>query len=165
MKAKRILFLVMAIFLASGVKAQFYDGPDDIYYYVYYHNGKLLPMANVTGRPVNVFNFDGEKACNWGISKDIIQNWINSNPNYFEDAVETKEYNLSYVSSNSSETIYKSDSGKYTYKFSSDRNTMLCIYESNPMGGHFYQEIMFKRVGKSFFRVGRSRTPNSKLYE
>ena len=34
MKAKRLLFLVMAICLASGVKAQFYDGHSDIYFYI-----------------------------------------------------------------------------------------------------------------------------------
>ena len=41
MKAKRLLFLVMAICLASGVKAQFYDSADDIYYYLEYSKTEI----------------------------------------------------------------------------------------------------------------------------
>lgn len=59
MKAKRLLLLVMAICLASGVKAQFYDEPDDIYYYVSCDgNGQVDDDGYVL-----IFNFDGNKAC------------------------------------------------------------------------------------------------------
>lgn len=54
MKTKRLLFLVMAICLASGVRAQFYDGPDDIYYYVEEFNEyeDYYWETNMFGQPV-----------------------------------------------------------------------------------------------------------------
>ena len=62
----------MAICFASGVKAQFYDSADDIYYYISYDettNPGYLP-----NRWVYIFNFDGKKACWWGYgaTKDYI---------------------------------------------------------------------------------------------
>ena len=62
MKGFRFLLLAMAICLASGVKAQFYDGPDDIYYYVACDD-YMKPKEN--GYAI-VLNFDGNKACDLG---------------------------------------------------------------------------------------------------
>ena len=80
MKAIRLLFLIMAICLTSGVRAQFYDGPDDIYYYVAeYHEhdeykSTSFSAGYYTGRTLRdryedenkakvlIFNFDGTKA-------------------------------------------------------------------------------------------------------
>lgn len=60
MKAKRLSFLVMAMCLASGVKAQFYDSADDIYFYLLESDGG---SKSIYSSEVLVFNFDGRKAC------------------------------------------------------------------------------------------------------
>ena len=151
MKAKRLFFLVMAIFLASEVKAQFYDGPDDIYFYVRTDNPDHIL------KDVKVFNFDGEKACHWGYGtikqvKDILKD----NPNYFEDMIETTEYEVKYLSSYP-QTQYQHNYGAI-YIFSSDRKYCTHEYKSKVVG-------KYERVGKSFFRVGRSRTPSGTMYE
>ena len=92
MKAKRLFFLVMAICLASGVKAQFYDSADDIYYYVEYKDGRILDDGGVF-----VFNFDGQKACFWDESVSSLKNNLKRNPSYYEDKVETTDYCLKYI--------------------------------------------------------------------
>lgn len=188
MKAKRLLFLVMAICLTSGVKAQFYDSPDDIYYYVeeYYEHdeykwsGSIFDKGYYTGRTLKekpeeneehvlIFNFDGTKAANligpdvgYRVS-EIKSNYMKSST-FYEDKIESTEYNVMFVSSSSSETVYKYKT-KYmncTYTFSTDRNTLKMVRTSTDSHPHIW---VYKRVNKSFFRVGRSRTPSRSLYE
>ena len=54
------MLLGLAICLAGGVIAQFYDGPNDIYYYLLEsENGKTVSKSN---QRVYIFNFDGRKA-------------------------------------------------------------------------------------------------------
>lgn len=190
MKAKRLLFLALAICLASGVKAQFYDGPDDIYYYVedYYeyedfywdmYPGTTIPKSpHYTGQiktkktetdkaTVLIFNFDGLKAAELtetykGKHISLVKAAIANNPTCYEDKIETTEYNIKYVS----KTMYQKDGGtpfsSYTYTFSSDRQTLRCANMQNP---EHLATTVFKRVDKSFFKVGRSRTPSGKLQE
>ncbi len=166
MKELRFLLLGLVICLASGVKAQFYDSADDIYYYVYYDNGELKPYESVTGGACNIFNFDGKKACRLGsMSKSLVVDYLNKNPNHFEDAVETTEYSLKFVSSTPYETVYQTYSGDYTFKFSKDRNSLTIVWDKWYMGIHFHQEIKHKKVDKSFFKVGRSKTPSGTMHE
>lgn len=194
MKGFRFLLLVLAICLASGVKAQFYDGPDDICYYVedyfeyedYYwdmYPGTTIPKSpHYTGQiktrktetdkaTVLVFNFDGLKAAELtetykGKHISFVKAAIASNPTCYEDKIETTEYDIKYVSNSSSKTTYKKDGGttytSYTYTFSSDRQTLKCANSQNP---EHLAITVYKKVDKSFFKVGRSRTPSSTLHE
>lgn len=155
MKAKRLLFLVMAICLASGVRAQFYDGPDDIYYYWSEEYNSVM-----------IFNFDGKKAFNlsWDFEKlpEVKKNFLN-NPNYYEDRLEALDYNLVFVSSNSSEVVYRwNDSFGVKFIFSKDRQSAKRWHQLSPS---YVQEVTYKKVDKSFFKSGRSRKPSSTMHE
>ena len=182
MKTKRLLFLVMAICLASGVKAQFYDSADDIFYYLEdyyeeedwywtYYPGGFPKSPQYTGKinkkktenpSVLVFNFDGLKAAELtgnseGSSVSTVKSNISKNTSWYEDKVETTDYKMKYNSS-SSGVAYKD--GSITYVFSRDRSTVKRI----PSGEHPTIRV-YKRVEKSYFKVGRSRTPSGTMYE
>lgn len=187
MKAKRLLFLVVAICLASGVKAQFYDGPDDVYYYVELKNGEIVENGKVL-----IFNFDGSKGAllshQGGQSIDKIKdvkNNIKQSPNFYEDKIETTEYHLTC----SRENIYKLNNNYswvqtkvgpfgsvpmtihfkdiWTFTFSGSRDICYFKWEQNP--DSFLESsnwtTTFKKVDKSYFKVGRSRTPSGTMYE
>lgn len=194
MKAKRLLLLVMAICLASVAKAQFYDGPDDIFYYVedyyeyedYYwdmYPGTTIPKSpHYTGQiktkktdidkaTVLIFNFDGLKAAELtetykGKHISWIKAAIANNPNCYEDKIETTDYDIKFSSKTASKTMYQKDGGtpftSYTYTFSSDRKTLRCADMQNP---EHLATTVYKRVDKSFFKIGRSRTPSGTLHE
>lgn len=193
MKAKRLLLLVMAICLTSGVKAQFYDSADDIYYYVQcnkngeiYENGKVL-----------IFNFDGKTACElnglmeyegFGIRtffyvEDVKKN-IRKSQTYYEDKIENIAYNLKYKSSSDGIKYEGSFSFNYmapmgivyathfeVFKFSSDRinlehtETREALQSANFNKSSASDTETYKKVDKSFFKVGRSRTPSTTLHE
>ena len=172
MKAKRLLFLVMAICLASGVKAQFYDSADDIYFYLEESkNGKTI-----SNKYVMVFNFDGEKGCLLEhASIEDIQNHLMKTPDYYVELEESKVYRWEYVSS-SLGTCYKSQGStnipggitwysKYTALFSSDRNTLTFTDETTAPAGKTTKITILRKVDKSYFKVGRSRTPSGTIYE
>lgn len=215
MKAKRLLFLVMAICLANGVKAQFYDSADDIYYYVeeyseseetkstqnsYYdpilgqrfylpgftteRTGKILKEeTKESNKGVLIFNFDGKRAAeltnsDWkGFGISSIKSDLQNSSSYYEDKVETADYDLIYSSSSfkdivrgstsewkahstsSSWTVYKRGSTT-VFIFSPDRS-MLILHKPSSNPAIFY----YKRVDKSYFKVGRSRTPSSTMHE
>lgn len=155
MKAKRLLFLVMAICLASGVKAQFYDNADEIYFYVEDNN-------ETNDKFILVFNFDGLKACVWSTLMSYMKDYLKGNPNKYEDLVEETEYELRYTSNNT----YKVNNGNGNYEsflFSGDRNSLL-YYHHYSDSKHDYKK-KYTRVDKSFFKVGRSRTPSGTMYE
>ena len=191
MKGFKLLLLVMAICLASGVKAQFYDGPDDIYYYVEYKDGNIVENGKVF-----VFNFDGKKAAilssafgkrsvdymgyvggNTSISD--VKNYLKNNPSYYEEKVESTEYELEYTSSNtyqckSTETEGKRGQAYANFTFSSNRNTLEYVHHywyTDPfvrLNGYYgWDDVKktYRRVDKSFFKVGRSRTPSNTLHE
>ena len=186
MKAKRLLFLVMAICLASGVKAQFYDGPDDIYYYIEeYEEGPEYTIAyfgampHYTGRtkretPVEdkkhglIFNFDGTKAVSFtggvGDYPPEIKKNIAKKASWYEDMMETTDYKIKYVSS-SSETKYYYHDYRITYIFSRDRSSLRSVqkWDDTPSGQESVR--VYKRINKSYFKIGRSRTPSGSLYE
>lgn len=192
MKAKRFLFLVMAICLASGVRAQFYDGPDDIYYYLLEsENGKTVSKNN---QRVYIFNFDGRKAAMLNLKPNSpdekiadVQANLQRNPDYYAEKVETTKYDMEYKSS-SYKTVYEleytsrvMDTGLMpghvwvthyndTFEFSSDRNTLILDrirkgHMANGTPTTHNDKLIFKKVDKSFFRVGRSRTPSGTIYE
>lgn len=184
MKAKRLLFLVMAICFASGAKAQFYDSADDIYYYLLESkNGKTVSIKD---QIVYIFNFDGRKAARLGTdSPQYVQERLQENPDYYAEKVETTKYDLEY-SSSSYGTCYKQEytsrtwdsfagitwvhNYNNTYEFSSSRSTLTLnkIVKGHMANGTPYTDndiLVFKRVNKSFFKVGRSRTPSGTLYE
>lgn len=174
MKAKRLLFLVMAICLVSGVRAQFYDSADDIYYYVELENGNYKESCKI-------LNFDGTKACllneyiedgnHYIYSVDEVKNLVKRNTNYFEEQVEVGDYSLKYISGNTySQTVTNTLNNymgtkvltiKYTLRFSSDRNY---LFLSQSVDGKT-RDWTYKRVDKSYFKSGRSRTPSGTMHE
>lgn len=169
MKANRILLLIMAICLANGVKAQFYDGPSDIYFYVtakdnFNQSGPNEITDYYQDPVVVVFNFDGLKAVRWESHVSTVKKLLQKNPNYFEDQEENVEYKLQYVASSGSGTNYKYYSfGSWTtLHFSVDRKV---LYSNWPWKQG--NSIRYVRVDKSYFKpnLGRSRTPKSTLYE
>ena len=181
MKAKRLLFLVMAICLASGVKAQFYDGPDDIYYYlVESNNGNSVNRENAD---IYIFNFDGRKACQ--LAKESlkrVQERLRENPDYYNEKIETTEYKMEYKYSSSGTCYVRHDSwtfdgpvgprfcnATYTYTFSNDRNslTLKDVTESGGPAGPYNETRIYKlkKIDRSTIKVGRSRTPNGTMYE
>ena len=174
------MLLGLAICLTSGVKAQFYDSADDIYYYVECDkDGQVKDNGQVY-----IFNFDGRKACYWNYTVSSVKSSLQSNPSYFEEKVETTEYNLKYTSGN---TYRKSDGGEAyrDFYFSYSRSSMTetnhwlktvvpqvnaGMYGTLPAIGLAYKEwtddkTNYKKVEKSFFKIGRSRTPSSTMYE
>lgn len=180
MKGLRFLLLGLAICFTSGVKAQFYDSADDIYYYLMYEFETDIPYLDPwSGQRklrhkvikyddskegdevlrVLIFNFDGNKAARLAdFSKmSSVKDYLQKSSTYFEDIVETTEYTLKYTSS-SSGIVYKD--AYYTYTFSNDRNTLVSI-DNN----HNYIKRYYKRVDKSFFKIGRSRTPSGTMHE
>lgn len=184
MKTNGLLLLVMVISFASSAKAQFYDGPDDIYFYVeevtetdqYYINygGNMLlgtggetiytgkvdrKVPDENSAKVYVFNFDGKKAALLGdCYVSTIKSNLSTNSSFYEDKVETTNYSWQYVSSSSSGVIYKSSLyGPVT--FSKDRQKLTKVWNN----GH--GRAQYKRVDKSYFRIGRSRKPSSTIYE
>lgn len=182
MKAKRLLFLVMAICLASEIKAQFYDGPDDIYYYVVEsRDGRTVSKQD---QDVYVFNFDGRKACQLAIeSVKKAQEHLAENPDYFNAMIETKKYEMEYSSSytgvcyvwNDVWTFYTPAWGNRTvnqtntYIFSRDRESLTLEDKRKSYGptgnGNSTTKYILRKVDKSYFKVGRSRTPSGTMYE
>lgn len=170
MKAKRLLFLVMAICLASGVKAQFYDSADDIYYYVEdvtkktivtRDNGTTYTLAAPNDPGAWIFNFDGRNACGFGYGGvSMVKGYLKENPNYFEEKIETEEYDVVFSEATATEIIYKS--GISTFKFSKDRKTL--VIKSHYSWGEIWTSY-YNKVDKSYFKVGRSRTPSNTLHE
>ena len=185
MKSKRLLFLIMAICLASGVKAQFYDSADDIYYYVceydekdeYIWSGSIFDKGYYTGKKIQlkhegndakvlIFNFDGTKAAllcsnNATVVREVKSN-IGKTPSYYEDKVETTDYTLRYEPSSTSGVTYKKNDSE-SFIFSSDRNTLRELWTFTD-GSHPCSWV-YKRVDKSYFKVGRSRNPRGTMYE
>lgn len=165
MKAKRLLFLVMAICLASGVKAQFYDGPEDIYFYVleeyvndYAHDPSVL-----------IYNFDGRKAVRWAGTRSAVTKLLAENPNYYEDKEETSEYDLKYVSFHASGTNYEYyfNGSRFVNNFSSDRKHLKCYSWYGYPVKNKEEHMDYIRVDRSYFKknIGRSKTPRGTLYE
>lgn len=128
---------------------------------------------------VSIWNFDGRKAAQLDRqSLSVTKERMQKSPSYSEDLVETSDYNWKYISDSSYLREMKS---KYSWLssylprygtmyerngrpviFSSDRYKM---YEVTDLGfGHCYI-YEYKRVDKSFFKVGRSRTPSGTLHE
>ena len=184
MKARRLLFLVMAICLASGVKAQFYDSADEICYFVEYKelyeetdafgNGTGIIKSREPEFPrALVFNFDGKKAAELNhycaVPISSVKDRLETNPNYYEEEVERSDYDWIYVSSSSEGVIYQgpcttSSRSTVTHIFSHDRKTLIkkltCNLFSSTTSWYY-----FKRVDKGYFKKGRSRTPSSGIYE
>lgn len=168
MKAKRLFFFVMAICLANGVKAQFYDSAEDIYYYVGYRNGNYTNGCRI-------LNFDGTKACILNeyfytennpvcyYTVKEVRDLIRNSPSYIEEQIEKGDYKIKFVSPNTYMYSYDDQLGHnvQTLKFSLDRNFM---YETIKYGSH-ESVVKFKRVDKSYFKSGRSRTPSGTMYE
>ena len=180
----------MAMCLASGVKAQFYDSADDICYYVELKDGEMSENSHVL-----IFNFDGMKAaildwtnmqsCKPPITTSYVR-WVKSkikeNSTYYEDKVETTEYDLEYIgsktyqykgSTRSKEDKEDGSSLEYiNFTFSYDRNTLTCKWHYwetgwyiNDYFGWSTEKRTYKKVDKSFFKVGRSRTPSGTMHE
>ena len=185
MKTKRILFLAMSKCLASGAKAQFYDSADEICYYVLYeserndsrfgHEKSATLPQHVT---VYVFNFDGKKAAElntYGSGDDLglVKRNLSFNPTHYDEKVETAVYDFEYDSTTGGEITYvrpieNTGKDKITFRFSRDRNMLQRIYEYKKSYYSLSEgcEIMrYKRVDKSYFKTGRSRTPSSGMYE
>lgn len=184
MKGLRFLLLALVICLASGVEAQFNDSADDIYYYVTYENGQYTNGALV-------FNFDGKSGCILNQYKndegnyllytvDKIKGIIKDKPTYFEDQIEVGDYRLSYSTNNTyccsnvyrdtyyDSTLQSQRTAIYneinTYQFSSDRSILYytCEEKDHKVG---VTKRTYKRVDKSYFKLGRSRAPSGTMHE
>lgn len=190
MKELRFLMLGLVICLATGVKAQFYDGADDIYYYVLVNeekdnvilnyglslgpraikNGKINKKIDQSDAYVYIFNFDGNKAAELtgyytGESVKSVKASLSSSPSYYEDKVETTDYDWHFVSSTSEGIKYKKPSREDTFIFSTDRNS-LYVKRSYSVDVLSCEAMdTYKRVDKSFFKVGRSRTTSGTMHE
>ena len=189
MKAKRLFFFVMAICLANGVKAQFYDSADDILYYVeeykesdeykstsltsgYYTGRRLREIPKEKSKAhVMVLNFDGFKAALLNYyNSDVVEKikyTLSNNPSYYDEKVEIAEYNLQYESKTTSDVIYKRKGE--SFKFSADRSFLKWVYtwegkDCSDGKPHTFVTT-YKRVDKSYFKVGRSRTPSGTMYD
>ena len=154
MKGLKFLLLSVAICLTNEVKAQFYDSADDIYFYYCDEEGMS------SHHRVYIFNFDGKNATWWICAVSDVKNKLKENPYYYEEATETADYSIiKFVSSSSIETKYIFGNNQFLYTFSKDRNTMVettIAYDT---------KRTYKRVDKSFFKVGRSRTPSGTMHE
>lgn len=184
MKGLRFLLLGIAICFVCGVKAQFYDSANEICYYVTYENDQYTNGALV-------FNFDGKNGCilnqyqndegNYLLyTVDKIKSLIKEKPTFFEDQIEVGDYRLSYTTNNtySCSSVYKDtyyDSQLQslrtviyneinTYQFSSDRSILYykCEERDHKVG---ITKRTYKRVDKSYFKLGRSRTPSGIMHE
>lgn len=179
MKAKGLLFIVMALCLTSGVRAQFYDGPNDIYYYVV-ETEDGTPVSK-SDKNVWVFNFDGRKACQLAIDGlKSAQTHLRENPDYYGAMVENKKYDMEYTSSSygicyvlkdvwefttdawGTRTVYQTN----TYTFSRDRTSLTVEDKRNATGptgnSKGLHKYVLRKVDKNyilngFFGEGRQR--------
>jgi predicted chitinase len=103
---------------------------------------------------------------------DEIKELLRKNINYFEEQVEVGVYKLKYTSNNAYiyqyTNIYDTLLGTSTMafqhilKFSTDREY---LYETRIGNGNSTDKWTFRKVNKSFFKSGRSRTPSSTIHE
>lgn len=176
MKSKRFLLLVMAICLASGVKAQFYDSANDIYYYLL----ESKDGKTASSQDVRIFNFDGRKACELAChSPQIVQKNLKENQDFYGELVETTKYDLEYSSGSSGTRYTKTWTNSTTgmggetwfhnvslvYSFSSDRR-VLTLYSKTKSQTYDFGYIqginpseyectsIYKKVEQSYFQNG-----------
>lgn len=174
--------LVVVMCMTSVAKAQFYDSADDIYYYV-----AVKDDGNLGGMCF-IFNFDGKNACilaetdedddRYPPLVDEVKTKISQNTNFLENRIETGLYDVKFMSGNTykktgnydfhDENVgYHYGQFSWTFRFTNDREFMYWTLWNNNQGGfeRTQKEWKFKRVDKSYFRVGRSRTPSGTLHE
>lgn len=204
---KQLFFTMVALLSANMGYAQIEDSADEIHYFVKCEESDImiegaLPKVH-DNTEVLIFNFDGEKACllNYvpekgvDLLKKVKQN-MRTNPDYYEDLVETNDYDVEYEGAELFTDIYIYDWQQITHEtisgngleiknFYSDKYYVQ-DYDSGPMsiklvrdwvffcpayplfpdaGKHFVTETYFMEVPKSFFRSGRSKTPQKKMIE
>ena len=102
MKAKRLFFLVMAICLASGVRAQFYD--DDVYFYA--RAGESISDKKTV---LIIVHFNGHHMFKFGNSVERIQNNLRKSPTYYDEYMKSQShdrYKYSSEYSNSQKVTY-----------------------------------------------------------
>lgn len=191
MKELRFLLLCLVICLASGVKAQFYDSADDIYYYVSCDkNGQVQENGYVL-----IFNFDGNKACELAGLFEVdpysprtypeandVRKALQKNQAYYDEKMENTEYRLKYDSGTTYKGSHHIDyvnpmgnnvwcEESYVFEFLENRNKLIETETRSFGQGFSYtskgspDKTIFKKVSKSFFKVGRSRTPSSTMHE
>ena len=160
--------LVVIMFIPCVAKAQFYDSADDIYYYMLVDKQGEYYYSFVGGQ-VYVFNFDGRKAAALARSSSlsVVKNDINHDAEYYEKLVEKTEYDVHFKNSNALPPTYfwSNTFGNRTYVFSNDRKYLTETTDFVIGGMRTTQTLKYKRVDKSFFKLGRSRTPSGTLYE
>lgn len=139
---------------------------------------RILDETTKSDRAVRIFNFDGQKAAELGHSSlSIVKSNMQRSSSFYEEKVETTEYDLNYSSKifrnhipnwltpyvPSNGTVYENSKGPLY--FSSDRESLFvfCTFNVNSETHEYLLE--YKRMDKSFFRVGRSRTPSGTLHE
>ena len=113
-----------------------------------------------------IFNFDGRNAAELsgyydGDNTSGVKGRMQNSPSYYEDKVENTSYDWEFVSSSYDGTVYKKPNSSSTYKFSSDRNVLTITWYS----GESKCQRIHKKVDKSFFKIGRSRTPSGTMHE
>lgn len=166
MKAKRFLFLIMAICLASGVKAQIYNS--EVLFYVHEDSKLSDPQTSL-----RIFRFQNGQ-CQWVADyklKDVSDN-LKNNINYYETHsniwkrygdIDTYDSNMSNTKWNvylkHFEVLYYDNAGtvewpahnKY-HAFAKDFSKFMVWSEpefDTPYGVHMGSRYTFKRLTKS----------------
>ena len=116
---KQLLFTMVIFISVTMSYAQIEDRADEIHYFVKCEESDLMfdtePEVH-DNTEVLIFNFDGKKACllNYvpGIGVDVLkkvkQN-MRTNPDYYEDLVETNDYDVKYVTAELFTYVYQLD--------------------------------------------------------
>jgi len=165
---KNILVALLFVFCVKVGSAQFYDGADDIYFYV---NVKE-PVWCI------VLNFDGDKATcfssgmeGYQFSRNKVSEILNSNQRYYEDRTQDALYKMNYTNlfdgvaymwSVRRDGLYGSWYDSYVMEFSDDRGTL--FYKCYPQNTSPTRNTKpsktetYKKVSKSeFLTRGRRR--------
>ena len=116
-----------------------------------------------------ILNFDGKKAaclCPAFTKVKDIKTALSNNSSVYDNKVETAIYDWEFVSSSYEGTIYKEPyHSDYNYLFLSDRTYLTITIKGHDTYWDSIEKTTFKKVDKSYFKVGRSRTPSSTLHE
>lgn len=178
MRTKAFFLIISLLGLCNYNRAfaQFYDKEDEIYFYVCIKvDGEFIDVDR--NNKCYVFNFDGEKATDFGkiegaYASNIlgVKNILKNNIDSFERNVFNVNFNIRHrpdLSSSSWVTYSRHDYGYYGHSwtnywyFSRDRKTMIFKVSSSNT------EWEYKLVDKDYFMESRRRSNlnNEVIYE
>ena len=131
---KRLLILTLFVFVISNLSfAQFYDSGEQLSIYV-------DPNKSEDSNPmVYMFYFEGKKGVCIHTTMLRFKRELKNNPKYWENQMDSEEFNMTYYDSDYNTTTYKhkeyhtgmggySSSVYYTFIFSDDRSSLTIKY-------------------------------------